>query len=36
MDSDDLMNDPAHAAFSLLEEFKSFIMKGNVVDLTVA
>jgi large conductance mechanosensitive channel len=35
MSSRDLLNDPTKAAFSLLEEFKSFIMKGNVVDLAV-
>jgi large conductance mechanosensitive channel len=35
MPSNDRLNDPTHATFSLLEEFKSFIMKGNVVDLAV-
>jgi len=33
--SDDLLKDPTKAAFSLLEEFKNFALKGNVVDLAV-
>ena len=28
--------DPRKKAFSLLEEFKSFALKGNVIDLAVA
>jgi large conductance mechanosensitive channel len=35
MPVEDLLNDPTKSAFSLLDEFKSFIMKGNVVDLAV-
>jgi len=35
MPVDDLLKDPTRTAFSLLDEFKSFIMKGNVVDLAV-
>lgn len=35
MPQKDILNNPTSAAFSLLEEFKSFIMKGNVVDLAV-
>lgn len=35
MSHKDILNNPTSAAFSLLEEFKSFIMKGNVVDLAV-
>ena len=27
--------DPARRAFSLLEEFKNFALKGNVIDLAV-
>lgn len=31
----DLLKDPTKTAFTLLEEFKNFALKGNVVDLAV-
>ena len=34
--SKELLADPARKALSILEEFKNFALKGNVVDLAVA